>query len=163
LEYRLINEVFPGKIALQSQNQQFGKLIYLLQDEVFINGWELYIQDLLLHSKFIEKKPELALLFLENKLLSIYKLKQQIEYFTNIEKQIAVEIPLELFSDSAINEFNQFWFNPIPIFDYLVFNEILDIKNSYLKIGENDLIQFNDFISKGGSHSIYLRQNLLKK
>ena len=58
---------YSGKITLLANSNKYGKLEKLLQDKLFISGWELYIQDLLLKSDYIKNKPELALLFLENK------------------------------------------------------------------------------------------------
>ena len=84
---------------------------------MFLSGWELYIQDLLINSDYIKNKPELALLFLENKLLSILKLKYQMEYFYSENFEINTKL---LFSESSINELKNYWFNQLPIYDFLI-------------------------------------------
>ena len=67
-----------------------------------------------------------------------------------------------LFSESSINELNNYWFNPIPIYDYLILIEILSLKDRYLMNEKLDLNRFNNWITRSGSHTIYVRQNLLK-
>lgn len=162
LMFHLVNEVYPGKLTLLNQSLKSGKLLNLLQDDVFLGGWELYIHSLLLESNYIKREPELALLLLENRLVAIFKLKQQIEYFkSNINENIEHYSKI-LFSEMAINKLQNNWYNTIPLLDYLIFNEILDLKNRFLNVEQNNLLQFNDFITQGGAHSIYVRQNLLK-
>jgi len=162
LMFHLVNEVFPGKLTLLTQSLKSGKLLNLLQDEIFLGGWELYIQSLLLESNYIKREPELALLLLENRLVAILKLKQQIEYFKSHNNENIQHYSKILFSELAINKLQNKWYNTIPLLDYLIFNEIIDLKNRFLKDDKNNLLQFNDFITQGGAHSIYVRQNLLK-
>ena len=80
------------------------------------------------------------------------------EYFSSKIFEINTKL---LFSESSINELNNYWFNPIPIYDYLIFNEILDFKDKYLMNDKLDLNRFNNWLGRDGSHSIYVRQNLL--
>ena len=162
LMFHLVNEVFPGKLTLFTQSLKSGKLSILLQDDLFLGGWELYIQYLLLESYYIKRKPELALLLLENRLVEILILKQQIEYFKTSNNENIENYSKILFSEMALNKLQNNWFNTIPILNYLIFNEIIDMKDRFLKDDKNSLLQFNDFITQGGAHSIYVRQNLLK-
>ena len=158
LEYQIINEIFPGKLTLLSQNSKSNRLIKLLQNNQFITGWELYIQDLILNSTFVNDNPKVALLILENKLLSILKLKTQMGFMYSIDFKIDSSL---LFSTNAKKSLNDFWHYPFPNLGFLLLNEILELKEIYLENKENDINGFNYFISHNGSHYVYVRQNLV--
>ena len=65
-----------------------------------------------------------------------------------------------LFSSLAIDKYENYSFDPIPIYDYLVLKEILELRDRYIQ--ENGLSDFNEWITKDGSHAIMVRQNIYK-
>jgi len=158
LEYHIINEIFPGKLTLLIQNVKSSKLVKLLHDDQFIRGWELYIQNLVLKSEFINEKPRVALLMLENKLVSILKLKAQFKFMNTGDYRIESDL---LFSNDAKKTINEYWHFPFPSLEYLIFNEIIELKKNHLEDKKNDITSFNKFISHNGSHYIFVRQNLV--
>ena len=158
LEYHIINEIFPGKLNLNIQNSKSSKLLKLLTDDVFYDGWKLYIQDLLLNSKYIFKNPEVSLLLLENKLVSILKLKSQILLFDDEDYKIESEL---IFSEKFKNSLTSYWMNPFPTMDYLLLLEILELKKFHFKNDENDINSFNSFITQYGPLFIFVRQSLV--
>lgn len=158
LEYYLINEIFPGKLTLQAQSKKSSKLVKLLQDSIFMNGWNLYTQDLILKSSYIQDNPQVGLLLLENKLLSILKLKMQLNH--SIKNEIIIEDQY-LFSKKSKNSINKYWFEPLPNFDFILLNEINQLKKNHLKVEKNNIQSFNEFIAKNGSHYLFVRQNTL--
>tara|TARA_B100001029_G_C15041361_1_gene443863 strand:- start:178 stop:1818 length:1641 start_codon:yes stop_codon:yes gene_type:complete len=158
LKYKIINEIFPGKLNLNIQNSKSSKILKLLSDKIFYSGWTLYVQNLILNSNYIKKNPEVALLMLENKLVALLKLKTQINFFSDEEYEIESNMVFSIFSKTTLSSY---WMKPYPNMDYLLLKSILELKRSYNENNENDLNSFNNFLSKHGSNFIFVRQNLI--
>ena len=158
LEYQIINQIFPGRLNLQIQNSRSSKLLKMIVDQNFIRGWNIYVQDLIHKSDYFFKNPYLLLLIYENKLASLLKLKY---YFKNTsQKDYKLDSDL-IFSDIIKKELNSHYLNPYITFDYMIFQEILELKKIFHAKFDDDINKFNSFISKDGSHFIYARQNIL--
>ncbi|MAJ43861.1 MAG: hypothetical protein CMF96_03825 [Candidatus Marinimicrobia bacterium] len=158
LEYQIINQIFPGKLTLNIQSSNSSNLLKLLKDNIFLNGWELYIQDILAKSNYFKNKPEVLLLILENKLVSMLKLKSQIKMYDDKEYDLESNM---VFSEFAKKSLTTYWMRPYPVMDYLIFKEILELKKFHFKNDNNNINSFNNLITLHGPHFIFVRQNLV--